>query len=67
VLHSAEHIGIYLLLKAITETEFSIVICIVLLFGLWFAVMVTLHLLNLYLKHNWRKRMPDWVAESPVL
>jgi hypothetical protein len=40
---------------------------VVLLFVLWFAVMITLYILNRYLKANWKKRMPDWVAESQVL
>jgi hypoxanthine phosphoribosyltransferase len=66
-IHSAEHVGLYLLVKELTNTEFSLLIYIFMLMGFMIFLAVFIISLNYYIASNLNSRAPDWVKENPEL
>ena len=65
--HSAEHVGLYLLFKNLTKTEFKLdlFICYFFLLIIWLGS--SFLIVNFYLKRNYLKRYPIWVKENDQL
>jgi hypoxanthine phosphoribosyltransferase len=67
ILHSAEHIGLYLLFKDLNGIEFNIKLFINLLIVYIIIVALYLNFVNHYIQANIMERAPEWVKENPTL
>jgi hypoxanthine phosphoribosyltransferase len=65
--HSFEHIGLYLLLKEMTKTEFSLITYLgILVFFIIFQAVFIISV-NYYIYYMHASRMPKWVKENKQL
>lgn len=67
ILHSAEHIGLYLLFKDIHGIEFDYRLFLKLLFVLIIMVSLFMNYVNHFIKANILERAPEWVKKDDAL
>jgi hypoxanthine phosphoribosyltransferase len=66
-IHSGEHIGLYLLVKELTNTEFNLLVYIFMLLFFVIFLAVLIISMNYYIAYYLNARAPDWVKENPAL
>jgi hypoxanthine phosphoribosyltransferase len=66
-LHSAEHLGLYLLFKDITKSELNLNLLLSLQISLICFVALVLIFFNHYMEANMHKRIPNWAKDDSNL
>ncbi len=67
IVHSAEHLGLYLLFKDLQKTTFDLKVFLILVVSLVIMVALFLNYINHYIEANCIDRAPDWVRNDSAL